>query len=70
MQPLFSQSVNLKTAIAVIKNRPCFDPSAGSGSARTVFATLAKLVSNPFALSAAASVAIEGIRAFQLPFLG
>jgi hypothetical protein len=35
-----------------------------------VFAMLTQLVSSPFALSVAASAAVEGIRAFQLPFLG
>ena len=37
-------SVVLKTAVKVTKIRPCFDPSAGSGSARTIFEALTQLV--------------------------
>ncbi len=59
-----SRWFNLKTAVESIK-----PAHASTGSARTGFTTLTQLVNSPFTLSATASAAVEGIRAFQLPFL-
>jgi hypothetical protein len=53
--PLF----NLKTAIDVMKTRPCFDPATGSGSARTGLRGHHPLGENPFALSSASGAAVE-----------
>jgi len=60
----------LKTAVAVMKHRPCFDPSTSSGSARTVFEVLTQLVKYPFALSSLRSGRVEGLNTYQLPFVG
>jgi hypothetical protein len=54
--PLF----NLKTAVDVMKTRPCFDPS--TGSARTGLKGHHPLGENPFALSGASGAAVEGGR--------
>jgi len=54
------QYFNLKTAVEVPKNHLCFDPSTGSGSARTVFEALTQLASRPFALSSLRSGRVPG----------
>ena len=60
----------LKTAVAVMKHRSCFDPSTSSGPARTVFDTFTQMVKSSFALSSLRSGRVEGFRTCQLPFLG
>jgi len=62
--------MNLKMAVDVMKTRPCFDPSTGSGSARTGWRGHHPLGENPFALRAASGAAVERGREAQLPFLG
>jgi hypothetical protein len=62
----------LKTAVAVMKHRPYFDPSAlwqvqSLGSTRAVFEALTKLAKSPFALSSLRSGRVEGLRTNQLP---
>jgi hypothetical protein len=51
--------INQKAAVDVMKTRPCFDPSTGSGSARTGWKGHL-LGENPFALRAASGAAVEG----------
>jgi hypothetical protein len=67
---IFRAAINLKTAVDVLKVHLCFDPSASSGSARTAFKALTKLVKSPFALSSLRSGPVEGLGTDQLPILG
>ena len=64
----FVRLINLKTAVAI--HRPGLDPSTTSGSAQAVFDALTQRVKSPFALSSLRSERIEGLRPYQLPFLG
>ena len=54
--------MNLKTAVSVMKHRPCFDKH------ERCFEVLTQLVKCPFALSSLWCGRVEGLRTYQLPF--